>query len=483
MGFTRNQSRYKAAFKDDFTHSSGKTIRLFPYTSTVENLPKILPDLKNFRGVTGRFCRNCLATSQSKAVSKATMIKDVNAIVSSEEPQKLADIISSLFFDDKGSILLFSHRVLPFLTANNTSQQNITIESFIANLLIDHEVIKILKDKISQDDQSNVLHSLVLDQLASLSEDEQVTQEDENYYQGHVAKDVLALFKVDLSALAKSDKLFSSKLGSLLQYYYFIYIIRLSDRLNNFFDLDAKPLKLFYSLEWEKLSKSRLAIENGWHLLKNTTAALFAHSNCIEMLNTIDIDPKYGLSSCFIYDDLTPIIAQLNDRDDAELIRTLTKFVDEYKENFNKRILIADFESNYCVPEWFEGKKAPFKLIHELFSLMKFQFENNTTRPAYNSFSSYFTEFARTNFFKTRGSLSGSLKIDKDTLLLFTELSIISSGKDKILISQLWHDLEKRDILFDNISKKEAIAFFEKINLLEKKSDSGDAQFVKRLYK
>jgi DNA phosphorothioation-dependent restriction protein DptG len=84
-----------------------------------------------------------------------------------------------------------------------------------------------------------------------------------------------------------------------------------------------------------------------------------------------------------------------------------------------------------------------------------------------------------------RGSLGGSLKIDRDLLLMMTELAIMSEGDgyDKILVNKLWEQLERRGFYFDEKTKQAVIVFFGKINTLEKKSDSGDAQYIKRLYR
>ena len=38
-----------------------------------------------------------------------------------------------------------------------------------------------------------------------------------------------------------------------------------------------------------------------------------------------------------------------------------------------------------------------------------------------------------------------------------------------------------RGIFLDNISKEHLQEFFTKLNLIDKKSDSGDAQYVKRI--
>jgi DNA phosphorothioation-dependent restriction protein DptG len=159
-----------------------------------------------------------------------------------------------------------------------------------------------------------------------------------------------------------------------------------------------------------------------------------------------------------------------------------------YKLLKNYRTKIGDvnwetFEETYEAPqgELYQNFHT-LSLIHQLFSTVKYQFENTARGTAYREFGNWFKTFVKSSYFKLRGSLGGSLKIDRDLLLMMTELSIMSQGQDKILVTKLWEQLERRGIYFDEKTKQAVIAFFGKINTLEKKSDSGDAQYVKRLY-
>lgn len=61
---------------------------------------------------------------------------------------------------------------------------------------------------------------------------------------------------------------------------------------------------------------------------------------------------------------------------------------------------------------------------------------------------------------------------------MFTRL-ILLEYDGKIRLTKLFEEFEKRGLLFDRESKKHIIELFEKMNLLEKRSDSGDAQYVK----
>ncbi|MEM5611818.1 DNA phosphorothioation-dependent restriction protein DptG [Bacillus thuringiensis] len=68
------------------------------------------------------------------------------------------------------------------------------------------------------------------------------------------------------------------------------------------------------------------------------------------------------------------------------------------------------------------------------------------------------------------------LNISQDMLLLLTALSL---KKERKPLKQVFIDLEARGLFFDRYSKEEIVQLFDKLNLIDKKSDSGDAQYVK----
>jgi len=61
---------------------------------------------------------------------------------------------------------------------------------------------------------------------------------------------------------------------------------------------------------------------------------------------------------------------------------------------------------------------------------------------------------------------------------LFIKLCIGNAPEGKIRLSELWNQFNLRGIYFDLYSQQEITMFLDKNNMLEKKSDSGDAQYV-----
>ena len=69
-----------------------------------------------------------------------------------------------------------------------------------------------------------------------------------------------------------------------------------------------------------------------------------------------------------------------------------------------------------------------------------------------------------------------NLNMTEDDIILMTKICI--NDKKKLKLNILFEEFEKRGLFFDRDSSKKIIQLYEKLNFLEKKSDSGDAQYV-----
>ena len=81
-------------------------------------------------------------------------------------------------------------------------------------------------------------------------------------------------------------------------------------------------------------------------------------------------------------------------------------------------------------------------------------------------------------FIKKRGQYGNILNINKENLYLITALCI---KDEKIKLNDLFKEYERRGLFFDRYSKEEIVTLLNKWNLIDKKSDSGDAQYVKQI--
>lgn len=116
--------------------------------------------------------------------------------------------------------------------------------------------------------------------------------------------------------------------------------------------------------------------------------------------------------------------------------------------------------------------------IYELYKCIYFQFTLQR-KDRWKSYFEWFEEFCKANFLKTRGQLGYTLNITEEYLIFITKLCIPKG--DKLRLNLLFKEFELRGMWFDRDSKYKIIEIYEKLNILEKKSDSGDAQYVKSI--
>lgn len=64
-------------------------------------------------------------------------------------------------------------------------------------------------------------------------------------------------------------------------------------------------------------------------------------------------------------------------------------------------------------------------------------------------------------------------------LILYTKICI--KDEEKMRLNDVFKAFEQRGVFLDELSKEQVMKYYEKLNLIEKKSDSGDAQYVKRI--
>ena len=79
---------------------------------------------------------------------------------------------------------------------------------------------------------------------------------------------------------------------------------------------------------------------------------------------------------------------------------------------------------------------------------------------------------------KRRGPHGYVLNIDKKFLYIITALCV---KNEKIRLNDLFKEYERRGLFFDRYSKEEIVNLLNTWNLIDKKSDSGDAQYVKQI--
>jgi len=264
------------------------------------------------------------------------------------------------------------------------------------------------------------------------------------------------LFSNDLKFLSSNKHYFIRNLESFLELYLFIYCSQLALNLQPIENALSEPSskELYFILNSETASKERKKIQEfGYEKLYEKSKYIFPYLSLLSIFSK-----KLGNENLKLY--------ELIDKFEESDISLIDKFNNLYRESRSlnhqnesstnliesfKRLLNSSFE---------QFKKGQSTRNDVLIKYIK-GFENNVSAPFYNN----------------RGRAGKVLVLDQDRLILLTNISI--GNKKKIRLQELLNEFNKRGIYFDIKSQTELINTFEKIGNIERKSDSGDAVYVK----
>ena len=270
---------------------------------------------------------------------------------------------------------------------------------------------------------------------------------------------VQEMFRQDLEFLLDNREFLMSHINLFLAYYYFYAVSQFTLKLNQFEKMNpTQPTKIFYNVDWENSNRNRPAVTKGFKTITESARRLLIHINTLEQLNIM-----LGCRNLH-YVDLLDKYESLDESDQKQFIQDFNEWIIEYSD-----VAVGSMEGIEHV-ESFED------CIHLLHNQIIKAYEKPSMQGGTSRYALSLTEIGRLYFLKTRGSLGHTLNVTQDFLLLLTAVSV---KHQKISLNQLFVEYEKRGIFFDRYSRDSIIELLNKLNLIEKKSDSGDAQYVK----
>ncbi|MFD1550754.1 DNA phosphorothioation-dependent restriction protein DptG [Putridiphycobacter roseus] len=465
-------------------HKTGSRIKLMPFVTNYTDACS--SDFRSFQGVVGECFRISSNNSFDKKFNtdKETSFKKKlrNSIiekaldkVETENKEELKDIIIKLFFEDDAGLIKFNNQVLPFMNFTFEHPQLNETARFFYDIFLNEEEIDL--NELTSSNNGNLLYKLIIECLPELHSIKS-TKTDIIYQ--NIFPEIKDMFLEDFKFLSSNEETFLKHIEDLFKYYYFLYFTQFTQRLCSFGD-NSKFSPVYFSMDWETLSESRKAFQFGWKKLSYNLLGLFEHANTLELLNYITIDGN----------QLGDYVS-IREKYDQLSVPEKNEFIDKVKEVslfYTSHITVFDTGANWEQCEIELGQylertadKQRDELNIEIISLnkrLKYQFDNSPRKSARDKYDRWLFLFCKSNYTKTRGRLGSTTVLNQELLLFLTKLCV--GGEDKIRLNLLWERLEKRGIVFDEITKTEIIKLFERINLLEKKSDSGDAQYVKTI--
>lgn len=310
-------------------------------------------------------------------------------------------------------------------------------------------------------DTSNVLEKLVLSKLEY--DERKASNQNLSYFR--ITNSLKESFEEDFKYVLENSKRYRD-LVSLLELYFFTYTAQTSLQLKRFLaGKRDENIPLYFCLEWEKTSQSRSCFTEGWQKLQAAIEEIFVHAIVLEILNQTEKD-------CELVDYIRIAEMIQNDADDSKIASQIDEITDCYRKAISDCPTMNELQRKVTS----EGITAD--AIHYLFESVKTQFEETTRDRANKSYVSKFERYCH-KFLKNRGRSGLMLNLTEETLIFITKLCI--KNQKQMRLKDVFNAFEKRGIFLDSFSKEQVASYYEKLNLIEKKSDSGDAKYVKRI--
>lgn len=440
------------------THFSGKRFKLFPFIAN--NNSALIYDLDT---IVGRYISQIERIVPEKLSFEDLTEKlkeDTSIDVGMEE--LFQQVVKHMFFNKEGNIRPINLRMIEQIPCEESSACKIA--DYLADVLGDETVLHSSIEQASTklEEQSNVLEKFAMSKLKS----KPLSHTPVLSYQ-RITNAVHRKFESDFEFILGTRSRTRDYLIPLLEFYYFTYTAQAIMQLDRFMNGEREHcVPLYFCLDWEKTSLNRLCFKQGWSVLQAALSKIFAHAIVLEILNQTE-------------DECGPVdyirlreFVQTSDNEDHRIAEEIKVLTDRYRNAITdcsemKELVRKEVNEDETAAE-----------IRFLFDSVRTQFENTYRIRPYSSYANKFQEYSR-KFLKRRGRSGMMLNLTEETLILLTKVCI--KDQEKMRLNDVFAEFEARGVFLDNLSKEQVMRYYEKLNLIEKKSDSGDAQYVKRI--
>lgn len=458
-------------------HEMGDAYKMFPFNSHATAKPLV----DALDQVLGSFI---LEITQNKIIPTAKLDYEFES-QSGEVNNELSAFIAHDFFEDNDGNsddeLEFIKMLNNFLYTNGSFTP---IHPYLFNLLNFRTVKKEdeykaygtfladcfgedtkLKEVFNDNTTNNILIKAILNSAQKLVKPKE-TKRDREYYS--VLPCFTDLYKEDVAFLQQNKERFFKDFPLLTHYYLFMYVAQVIYKSESYLKADhMKATPLYFILENEKLSKRRKEANRyqSYEEVKERAKYLYAHMHTMSHLSYNVFD---SAKNTLHEKNIVTLYSELKEKIDLENDPALEKdFIEKFQE------LILAYRA------WKENPDTTLPATFE--ELIKTYVQDLTkglNNGVQDKFSRVIEKLASKQFIKQRGSLGYNFNLKHDLLILLTSVIV---KEDRMPLKRVFEELELRGITLDKYSKLEVIALYNAHNILDKKSDSGDAQYVKRI--
>ena len=337
-----------------------------------------------FNGIVGDFSRVLFNKRLPENFNIENILQNVllnNDISDSNNDEYLTLIIHDYLEKDDSDINIL-HPYL-FLYINKTPHKRADNEHEIATFFRDVFFKDIADFKnIYHVSPNNIIVKLIMSSIPELPE------EKTDYKYISSLNFIVDVFKEDIEFILDKPNFIINNLSDLFAFYYFYYCSQMVLKLNQSLDEINlnNPTPIYYLLDWEKASKNRKAILNGYRVINNIKKATYTKMIIIEYLNTL-----VGTNGLFPSQILDLMEDEIINK--SEFIKCLNDWVKYYCEKQNLDYYI--YSENFG----------------DLLEILNKSISESVILPQKNSYAMNLTNVALKYFIKRRGQYGYALNL------------------------------------------------------------------------
>ena len=434
--------------KKKLSHSRNVNAFLLPFTNSTQR-----PDFANaFSSIVGEFARLELSKKWDNDLNLNSIVHEIlnsdSLDLDDENEKYMEKMLNEYLFNENDEMNILNPYLFNYvpLSRNKRAVGEREIALFIRDVLAENN--ENLRNFFKKSQSKHAVVNLILNSIPELS--------DENVEKKYscVLNNITKLFNEDMNFAVKNDKFLINNISNIFAFYYFTYITQFILKHDKY-DINEIE-KVYYILDWESVNINRRTIQKGYNRIKFKTNYLVSSVILIDQLNILLGTEALMLNDLYYYFD------DLSAAGQKEFLDVLKRWINDYRyvRSYPEVELNDDFK----------------ELVNILFESLNG--ENGINSQTKSVYAINYTDFGRRFFLKSRGVHGFVLNITREMLFSITALCI---KDEKIKLNDMFKEYEKRGIYFDRYSKMEVVDYLSKLNLIDKKSDSGDAQYVKSI--
>ncbi|VYT75258.1 DNA phosphorothioation-dependent restriction protein DptG [Intestinibacter bartlettii] len=433
-------------------HKIGVKSKFFPFTTN----ERYIINQKETSGTVAELVRLINGKQlDATEINIDEIIKKIMSLVQIEDENDegyLYEIIKEQIMNEDGSRNIFHYKLYNYINSNKKEQK---IAKFLYDIVFKNmDYFNEIYNEIQDED---VITKLILEGMdqADYLIDKRLNK-NEDVYENKLTF-ITKLAYEDFKFLSTNKEFFLEYFERLVYFYYFYYLIQLCIKINKRFNVDYNKVEeTYYLLDWEKAGKNRKSTLKGYKDIRSRGEDLWVNLNVIEHSNFLMGTENYNLV------EIEEYFKSLEEDKQKEYLETLKEWIKEYK---------------ICTQQEYNDIELDFNiLMNEIIKSVSVKLsEPGRGRRLFNNVE----EIGKLYFLKSRGGSYGYMfNLTQETVLMLTAICV---KEEKITLKALFEEYNKRGVFLDKESKELVVKFLEKLNLIDKKSDSGDAQYVKSI--